>query len=205
MSSCLVWSSSSVRTSELLPHTERFAPPSDPRALYLGTACLPWSPSPPLPPSRSSSPLLHPPLLQSPPATKPHTPPSSSTQTSTFRPRPETFVWGACPWPRPTDLPLDILTQQGSSPPTPTDRPTDPNRWPEPYTSSDHDDVDDADDSLHFPPCETTPSFRGTHLPKTSPLATDQTGHTYRTTRDFITLSSSHYATTQTTTPGPAP
>lgn len=38
--------------------------------------CLPWSPSP-CPPllssSRSSSPLLRPPFLQSPPATKPHT------------------------------------------------------------------------------------------------------------------------------------
>lgn len=86
---------------------------------------------------------------------------SSTTQTSTSHPRHETFVRGACPWPRPTDLHLHILTQQGSSS---ADRPTDPNRWPEPYTHSDNDDVDDADDSLHSPPPrDTPPSFRGTH------------------------------------------
>lgn len=190
MSSCL----SSVRSSSIVQispsHTETrslprireyctSAPPT-----YLGLfplLLLPHDFLVLLPPSRSSSPLLRLPFLQSPPATKPHTPPSSSstTQTSTSHPRHETFVRGACPWPRPTDLHLHILTQQGSSS---ADRPTDPNRWPEPYTPSDNDDVDDADDSLHSPPPrDTPPSFRGTHLPKTSPLATARTGtHTGR-------------------------
>lgn len=90
-------------------------------------------------------------------------------------------------------------------PPPPTDRPT---RTDGPSPTPPQTTTMSMTPTTPFtpPPRETPPLLSEGHIsPRPHPSQRLEQGHTYRTTRDFITLSSSHYATTQTTTPGPAP